>query len=115
MTPLLDAGVAVAKAALLRLWIAEKKRDLIPLEEAMSHMDEVGGRLGRAVGSAIGAAVVIWPRAAPRTPGDGHQAAGADEPVDARTDHPGDTTETECLVAGPAKLVRRDGVPLRGQ
>ena len=44
MTPLLDAGVAVAKAALLRLRIAEKKRDLIPLEEAISHMDEVGGR-----------------------------------------------------------------------
>ena len=35
--------------------------------------------------------------------------------VDARADHPGDATETECLVAGPAKLVRKDGVPLRDQ
>ena len=49
------------------------------------------------------------------TPGDGHQAARADEPVDARADHPGDATEAECLVAGPAKLVRGDGVPLGGQ
>ena len=50
-----------------------------------------------------------------RRPGDGHQAAGADEPVNARADHPGDATETECLVAGPAKLVRGDGVPPGGQ
>ena len=34
--------------------------------------------------------------------------------VDARADDPGDATETECLVAGPAKVVRRDGVPLGG-
>ena len=61
---------------------------------------------------------VVWPTPAAavtrrqginRTPGDGHQAARADEPVDARADHPGDATETECLVAGPAKLVRGDG------
>ena len=49
-----------------------------------------------------------------RTPGDGHPAAGADEPVDARADHPDDATETECLVAGPAKLVRKDGVAVGG-
>ena len=59
MTPLLDAGVALAKAALLRLRIAEKKRDLIPLEEAISHMDEVVGLfLSRRRGSRLGAAVV---------------------------------------------------------
>jgi hypothetical protein len=38
-----DAEHTAAKAALLRLRIAEKKRDLIPLEEAIGHMDEVVG------------------------------------------------------------------------
>ena len=38
-----DAEHASAKAALLRLRIAEKKRELIPLEEAVRHMDEVVG------------------------------------------------------------------------
>jgi hypothetical protein len=38
-----DADHTSAKAALLRLRIAEKKRELIPLEEAVGHMDEVVG------------------------------------------------------------------------
>ena len=38
-----DADFQRAKAELIRLRIAEKQRHLIPLEEAVSHMDEVVG------------------------------------------------------------------------
>ena len=57
-----DAEHALAKAALLRLRIAEKKRELIPLEEAVAHMEEVVGLfLSRLRDSQPGEAVVIWP------------------------------------------------------
>ena len=36
-------AIIPAKSALLRLRIAEKKRDLIPLEDAVGHMEEVVG------------------------------------------------------------------------
>ena len=60
---------------------------------------------------------LLYARVLTPKPGDGHQAVGADEPFDALADHSGDATEAECLVAGPAKLVRRDGdgVPPGGQ
>jgi hypothetical protein len=38
-----DADFQRAKSELIRLRVAEKKRDLIPLDEAISHMDEVVG------------------------------------------------------------------------
>ena len=38
-----DADFQRAKSELIRLRIAEKKRDLIPLEEAIRHMEEVVG------------------------------------------------------------------------
>ena len=38
-----DADFQRAKAELIRLRIAEKQRHLIPLEEAVGHMDEVVG------------------------------------------------------------------------
>ena len=38
-----DADFQRAKSELIRLRIAEKQRDLIPLEEAVGHMDEVVG------------------------------------------------------------------------
>ena len=38
-----DADFQRAKSELIRLRIAEKQRQLIPLEEAVSHMDEVVG------------------------------------------------------------------------
>lgn len=38
-----DAEFASAKAELIRLRIAEKKRELIPLEEASAHMEEMIG------------------------------------------------------------------------
>ena len=44
------------------------------------------------------AAAVARRKGINRKPGDGHQAARADEPIDARADHSGDATETECLV-----------------
>ena len=40
-----DADFQRAKAELIRLRIAEKQRHLIPLEEAVGHMDEVVGLL----------------------------------------------------------------------
>jgi hypothetical protein len=38
-----DADLQRAKSELIRLRIAEKQRQLIPLEEAVGHMDEVVG------------------------------------------------------------------------
>ena len=58
-----DADFYRAKSERIRLRIAEKQRHLIPLEEAVGHMDEVVGLfISRLSGFAAGAAVVIWPR-----------------------------------------------------
>ena len=59
-----DADFQRAKSELIRLRIAEKQRHLIPLEEAVGHMDDevVGLFISRLQASRPGAAVVIWPR-----------------------------------------------------
>ena len=64
-----DADFQRAKSELIRLRIAEKQRHLIPLEEAVGHMDEVVGLflIAPVRASRPGAAVVIWPRAARST------------------------------------------------
>ncbi len=63
-----DAEFALAKAELVRIRIAEKKRQLIPLEEAFGQMDEVVGLILTGLsGLRPGAAVMIWPRAAGST------------------------------------------------
>ncbi len=63
-----DADFQRAKSEPIRLRIAEKQRHLIPLEEAVGHMEEVVGLfLSRLQASRPGAAVVIWPRGARST------------------------------------------------
>ena len=77
------------------------------VQEQLSSMCESGAQL-RDVMRAYGLPVplrLIDARVLTSTPSDGHQAARADEPIDARPDHPCDAAEAECLAAGPRQLV----------
>ena len=77
------------------------------VQEQLSSMCESGAQL-RDVMRAYGLPLPLRltrRQGANRNPGDGHQAARADEPIDARPDHPCDAAEAECLAAGPRQLV----------
>ena len=57
-----DADFQRAKSELIRLRIAEKQRHLIPLEEAVGHMDEVVGRGGGGGGGCVCVCVLFVSR-----------------------------------------------------